>query len=67
MFLLQASKAVSIVEEIVRDAATLIAATSQEVADISVETEQCLAVAVQDAVGRFNEALQKVAQCLGDE
>ncbi|XP_049536119.1 uncharacterized protein LOC125951363 [Anopheles darlingi] len=62
-----APKAVSIVEEIVRDAATLIAESSQEVADISVDTEQCLAVAVQDAVGRFNDAMKKVSECLGDE
>uniref|UniRef100_T1E835 Putative secreted protein n=1 Tax=Anopheles aquasalis TaxID=42839 RepID=T1E835_ANOAQ len=62
-----APKAVSIVEEIIRDAATLFAETSQEVAVISVDTEQCLAVAVQDAVGRLNEALKKVAECLGDE
>uniref|UniRef100_A0A182NES0 CRAL-TRIO domain-containing protein n=1 Tax=Anopheles dirus TaxID=7168 RepID=A0A182NES0_9DIPT len=52
-----APAAVSIVESIVRDAAVIIAQTSREVSALAKDTEQCLAVAVQDAVADFNDML----------
>ncbi|XP_035909108.1 uncharacterized protein LOC118510867 [Anopheles stephensi] len=58
--------AVSIVEEIVRDAAVLIGQTSREVAALAKDTEQCLSVAVQDAATEFNDMLVKVVGCLGE-
>ncbi|XP_050078381.1 uncharacterized protein LOC126565260 [Anopheles maculipalpis] len=58
--------AVGIVEEIVRDAAVLIGQTSRDVAALAKDTEQCLAVSVQDAVTEFNEMLAKVVVCLNE-
>ncbi|KFB39062.1 AGAP009313-PA-like protein [Anopheles sinensis] len=56
--------AVSIVEEIIKDASELVSQTSREVSDIASDTEQCLAGTVQDAVGEFNTALENVIVCL---
>uniref|UniRef100_A0A8W7Q550 Protein TsetseEP domain-containing protein n=1 Tax=Anopheles coluzzii TaxID=1518534 RepID=A0A8W7Q550_ANOCL len=56
--------AVSIVEDIVKDAAGLIGHTSREVAALAKDTEQCLAVAVQGAVSEFNDMLAQVVGCL---
>ncbi|XP_053674950.1 uncharacterized protein LOC128725247 [Anopheles nili] len=58
--------AVSIVEDIVRDAAALIKQTSQSVGALAKDTEQCLAVVVQDAVENFNDMLEQVVECLGE-
>uniref|UniRef100_A0A182MAH1 CRAL-TRIO domain-containing protein n=1 Tax=Anopheles culicifacies TaxID=139723 RepID=A0A182MAH1_9DIPT len=58
--------AVSIVEEIVRDAAVLIGQTSREVSLLAKDTEQCLAAAVQDAALEFNDMLTKVVECLDE-
>uniref|UniRef100_A0A182VUK4 CRAL-TRIO domain-containing protein n=1 Tax=Anopheles minimus TaxID=112268 RepID=A0A182VUK4_9DIPT len=58
--------AVSIVEGIVRDAAVLIGQTTREVSALAKDTEQCLAVAVQDAALEFNGMLTKVVDCLDE-
>uniref|UniRef100_A0A182P9H1 DUF725 domain-containing protein n=1 Tax=Anopheles epiroticus TaxID=199890 RepID=A0A182P9H1_9DIPT len=58
--------AVSIVEEIVKDAAAVIGQTSREVGALAKDTEQCLAEAVQDAVVEFNDMLAQVVGCLGE-
>lgn len=47
-----------------KDAAGLIGHTSREVAALAKDTEQCLAVAVQGAVGEFNDMLAQVVGCL---
>uniref|UniRef100_A0A182K0Q7 DUF725 domain-containing protein n=1 Tax=Anopheles christyi TaxID=43041 RepID=A0A182K0Q7_9DIPT len=61
-----APAAVSIVEDIVKNAASLIGQTSRDVSELAKDTEQCLAVAVQDAVVEFNGMLAQVVGCLGD-
>uniref|UniRef100_A0AAG5CXC2 Protein TsetseEP domain-containing protein n=1 Tax=Anopheles atroparvus TaxID=41427 RepID=A0AAG5CXC2_ANOAO len=59
--------AVRIVQDIVQDAAKLIGQTSRDVSELASDTEQCLAVVVQDAVVEFNTALEKVINCLAGE
>ncbi|XP_058126519.1 uncharacterized protein LOC131283105 [Anopheles ziemanni] len=56
--------AVNVAEEIVKDASELVRQTSQEVSEIASDTEQCLAVAINDSVGELNSALENVSVCL---